>query len=79
MEPPSEGNEATRGAETSEPRHSTREAGKPPQGTPWREGGGRCTELPEGQMPRTSSREPISTKQRKIADPRVHDGVTTVA
>ena len=34
MEPPSEGNEATRGAETSEPRHSTREAGEPTPGDP---------------------------------------------
>ena len=34
MEPPSEGNEVTRGGETSEPLHSTAEAGEPAPGDP---------------------------------------------
>ncbi len=34
MEPPSEGNEATRGGETSEPLHSTGEVGEPTPGDP---------------------------------------------
>ncbi len=34
MEPPSEGNEATRGGETSEPLQSTDEVGEPTPGDP---------------------------------------------
>ena len=43
-------------------------SGNPPQGTRRREAADRMTELSEGQMAGTSSREAISTRQRKLAD-----------